>query len=247
MAFDKKRILVAGASSGIGKAVAMRLDELGADVVLLARNEDKLVKTFRQMKNSSQYICYDLEDTEHLEDIMSNMTLNGKLDAYVHCAGICDLKPAKQVTPFDLNKTMSINAFSFFELSRLFCKPKYSNSSAAIVGVSSFAAVTAEPGMSVYAMSKAVMNTQIKVMSKEFVKRRIRINTIMPAQVESKMGENDAPWTVEELDEVKQYQPFGAIPIEQVVNCIEFLLSNEKSGYITGESIAITGGYRSNY
>ena len=239
--------MVVGASSGIGEAVAMRLDELGADLTLIAKNEDKLVKVQQQMAHNSHYICCDFEEVGCLENIMEDITSNGKLDAYVHCAGICDLKPAKQVTPYDLKKMMNVNAFSFFELSRLFCKPQYSNKGAAIVGISSLAAITAEPGMSAYAMSKAAMNTQVKVMSKEFIKRKIRINTIMPAQVESKMGENNAKWTPEELDEVKQYQPFGVIPIKQVVNCIEFLLSNEKAGYITGENIAITGGYRSNY
>lgn len=80
-------------------------------------------------------------------------------------------------------------------------------------------------------------------MAKEFIRRGIRVNAIMPAQVISKMGEKENVWTEEELKNVKEYQPLGAIPIDQIVNSIEFLMSDQKSGYITGECLSITGGY----
>lgn len=245
--FKGKRILVTGASSGIGKAVALRMDKLGASVVLVARREAELSALKQRMENPCRYISYNLADVEHIEEIFAKIVTDGKLDGFVYCAGICNINPIKQVEPHELQELLNINALSFFELSRQFYKAKYSNKGSSIIGISSIAAVTAEPGMCAYAVSKAAMNTQIKIMAKEFVKRRIRVNTIMPAQVESKMGEQDNHWSYEELEEVKTYQPFGAIPIKHVVNCIEFLLSNEKAGYITGECIAITGGYKSNY
>ena len=247
MEFKGKTILVTGASSGIGKAVAVRMDQLGANVILVARKKEALSTLKQKMQNSCKYICYDLADVEHIEDIFVEAAAIGKLDGYVHCAGICNINPIKHVEPQELEKMLNVNALSFFQMSRQFSKAKYSNKGASIVGMSSIAAIAMEPGMCAYAMSKAAINTQIRIMAKEFVKRGIRVNAVMPAQVESKMGVQDNIWTDEELEEVRGYQPLGAIPIEQVVNCIEFLLSDKQAGYITGECIAITGGYRSNY
>lgn len=92
-------------------------------------------------------------------------------------------------------------------------------------------------------MTKEAMNVTVKVLAKEFVKRKIRLNNVLPAQVMSKMACETNDWSEDEIEEVQSFQPLGIIPIEQVVNCITFLLS-EKAKFITGECIAISGGYK---
>ena len=96
--------------------------------------------------------------------------------------------------------------------------------------------------MSAYAMSKEAMNIQVQVLSKEFAKRKIRINTIMPANVMSKMDCENNDWSEEELTVVNSKQPFGIIPIENIVEIIKFLLS-DTARFITGETLSVSAGY----
>lgn len=244
MEFDKKRILITGASSGIGKETAIQMDRLGASTVLVARNEKALSDIKKQMQHPCHYFSYDLLDMENISTLFEKIAEDGKLDGFIHCAGICQITPIKGLELQELVQQMNINTLSFFQMAKLFSMAKYSNKDSSVVAISSIAAYTAEAGMCAYAMSKAALNTEVRVMAKEFIRRRIRINAVMPAQVISKMGEKDNIWAEEELKSVKEYQPLGAIPIDQVVSSIEFLMSNEKAGYITGECLAITGGYK---
>ena len=96
--------------------------------------------------------------------------------------------------------------------------------------------------MSAYAMTKEAMNVQVQVLANEFLKRRIRINTVMPACVKSKMNGVENIWTEEEIMLTEQKQPLGLIPIASVVKLVLFLLSDDAE-YITGETIAMSAGY----
>lgn len=244
MEFEKKRILITGASSGIGKETAIRMDKLGAEIIMIARNKKRLSELQNQLQQPCRCFSYDLSDMENIHNLFEEITKHGKLDGFIHCAGICKITPVKALELEELLQQMNVNAFSFFQIARFFSNAKYSNKSSSIVALSSIAAYTAEAGMCAYTMSKATLNAEIRVMAKEFIKRGIRVNAIMPAQVMSKMGEENNVWEQEELQDVKSYQPLGAIPISQIVNSIEFLMSNERAGYITGECLAITGGYK---
>lgn len=91
-------------------------------------------------------------------------------------------------------------------------------------------------------MTKEAMNVQVQILAKEFLKRKICINTVMPANVMSKMSDDKNEWSEEEIAAVTQKQPLGIIPIENIVNVVQFLLS-EEAKYITGECIGISAGY----
>lgn len=246
MEWKDKTYLIAGASSGIGEAVARRFDALGATVILVARREDKLQKICQSLSENSSYIVYDLRDTNHVNDLLEEVIKkNGKLDGLVYTAGICRVEAIRSVEYEELMQMMQVNTLSFFSLCQYFSKVKYSQKGASIVALSSYAAESVEKGMCGYAMSKAALNTEVSVMAKEFLKRLIRVNAIMPANVLNKMAVEENVWTDEEIEMFNQVQPLGVIPVEQVVNCVEFLIS-DKSSFITGETISISGGYKFN-
>lgn len=235
--------LVTGASSGIGRETAKQLSDNDTTVVLVSRREDALERVQKELTGDSIVIPCDLtvpEQIEHLFEVLSDKQI--KLDGMVYCAGICFTKALKVMDRDDLENMFRINVFGFYEMCRHFQKVKVSNKGATIVGISSYAAITRETGMSAYAMTKEAMNVQVQVLAKEFIKRKIRINTVMPAYVMSKMNEDDNVWTEEEITWAEQKQPFGLIPIESVVKVIRFLMS-EDAAYITGEAIAMNGGY----
>lgn len=238
-----KYYLVTGASSGIGREVAKQISNEDTTVVLVARREDKLKELQLELMGPSVVIPCDLRRRVDIKNVFDELSKKKiKLDGLVYCAGICFVKPIKIMEENELQDMFQINVFAFYEMCRYFSQVSVSNKGACIVGVSSYAAVSKEAGMSAYAMTKESMNIQTQVLAQEFLKRKIRINTVMPAHVMSKMAEDENTWTEEELEIVKCKQPLGIIPIDNVVKVIKFLLSRDAQ-YITGQSISINAGY----
>lgn len=238
-----KYYLVTGASSGIGREVARQISNEDTTVVLVARREDKLKELQLELIGPSVVIPCDLRRSVDIKNVFDELSKKKiKLDGLVYCAGICFVKPIKIMEENELQDMFQINVFAFYEMCRYFSQVSVSNKGACIVGVSSYAAVSKEAGMSAYAMTKESMNVQTQVLAQEFLKRKIRINTVMPAHVMSKMAEDENTWTEEELEIVKCKQPLGIIPIDNVVKVIKFLLSRDAQ-YITGQSISINAGY----
>lgn len=242
---DKKNYLIVGASSGIGKELIINLsNDENVSLIGCARRMSKLDEVQKLVKTDCIMMQCDVRDYNSVEALFERIrSENIKLDGLVYCAGISYVKPLKVMKAGELDEVFRTNVFGFYEMCRQFQSIKISNNGASIVGISSYAAFLQESGLSAYAMTKAAMNVQASVLSKEFTKRQIRINTVMPAIVESKMASEDNEWTEEQLDRVRERQAYGAIPISQVVECIKFLLS-EKSSYITGSSIPIGAGYK---
>ncbi len=235
-----KKVLVTGASSGIGEAVCRYLSGQGYYVVLLARNEERLRKVSGELPNESKVIFYDLKNLENIEQIFERCTIDGKLSGFVHCAGVNRNMPVKMNDVDDMIEVMTINYYSFIELAKYFYKKKYSEQESSIVAVSSIAAQSCDRGENVYSSSKAALNAAVKVMAKEFSKRKFTVNSIMPAYVDTPMLTNLKEQG--NLEELTKGQTLGIMDPIQIAYLIEFLLS-DKSRCITGTNIPITAGY----
>ena len=135
-------------------------------------------------------------------------------------------------------ETMTVNAMSFVEFSKYFIKKKYSNDGASIVAISSNATRSVAAGMCTYTASKAALEAEIQVLSKEIVKRKMRVNGIAPACVRTEMVEN-APFL--SIESIENNQPLGIIEPESVASLTSYLLSDE-ARYITGITVPITAG-----
>ncbi|MCM1232276.1 MAG: SDR family oxidoreductase [Ruminococcus flavefaciens] len=237
----EKAILVTGASSGIGSAVSEYLSERGYFVVLVARNKDRLNQISERLSGGNLIIPYDLSDLEHIEDIFTACKDNGvKLDGLVHCAGINNDIPIRANDVEIMKEVTTVNYYSFVELGKYFNKKKYSNDQASIVAISSSAAESCGKGMCTYAASKSALNASVKVMGKEFLKRRQRVNAILPTFVDTPMAArmDDA---LGDLDNKVAGQPLGLIEPRQIAYLVEFLIS-DKASYITGACIPVSAG-----
>ena len=239
-----KYYLITGASSGIGREVAKQISNAETTVILVARRKDKLEEVQAELSGEGIVIPCDLSKKEEIKKIFDVLEKEKiKLDGLVYCAGVCFVKPIKIMEENELEEIFQINVFAFYDICKYFSQVSVSNKGSCIVGISSYAAISKESGMSAYAMTKEAMNVQTQILAQEFLKRKIRINTVMPAHVMSKMAEDNNEWTEEEIDLVNKKQPLGIIPIENVVQVVKFLLS-EDAKYITGQAIAINAGYR---
>ena len=216
----EKNILITGASSGIGKEISLYLAKQGTTVILIGRNEERLREIKEQIGDKAYtYVC-DLNHTEKIRGIFDFCRENGlKLDGMVHSAGISEPMPVRSVSIQNVEETMRVNCMSFAELGKYFGGKRYSNEQASVVAISSLAATRPVMGQVSYAASKAALNSMVEVMSKEFLKRKIRVNAIMPSYVDTPMVAEGGRFGMNNgIDQM----PLGVIEPIQIAYLTEF-------------------------
>lgn len=238
-----KNILITGASSGIGEAVSRYLSECGYRVVMVARREERLREIAEDLENEPLVIPFDLTRFDEYEIMFNDCREKGiKLDGLVHCAGMGTSMPVKKIrVRQDIQSQMEINAYAFAELGRFFSSKRFSNDGGTVVAISSMASQSCATGHCGYAASKAALNAMVKVMSKEFVRRKIRVNAIMPTYVDTPLLKGDLEDTFDLKGNIERNQVLGIIEPRSLAYLVEFLIS-EKGKYITGALIPVNAG-----
>ena len=241
---EGKRILITGASQGIGAACARLCAEFGAEVVLVARNMDKM-KEIESSLLGKNHVCisYDLHDLTLAEDIFRKATADGKkLDGFIHAAGVAPIVPIRALNMEMIQDIFYINFFSFLILSKFFLRNKYSISGS-IVAISSVAGTVGCPGMSVYGASKGALNAAIKSIALEVAGKGYRANVVSPSNIRTEMLEKMFETISEsERERIESKQPLGLGRPEDVASAVVYLLS-EASSFITGTELIVDGGY----
>lgn len=238
-----KRILVTGASSGIGRETAILLSKLGAKLVLVARNNDKLRETLSKLDGESHsIISFDLLNIENINVMMDEICSEKKLDGFVYSAGIAPVVPIYSINYKRMMEIMTLNYFSFIEIVKFFSKRKYSNGGS-IVAVSSVSSLAGWKGASLYCGSKGALDSSIRALAMELYSKNIRVNSVVPSNINTKMFSELTQFAEQsELDAIISKQPLGLGNPNDVANAIAFLLS-DASRFITGTALIVDGGY----
>lgn len=242
---ENKVIVVTGASSGIGAQCAIDCSKMGAKVVLVARNEERLNETLYEMwENGHRYYCYDLNDIEGIKTLCTNIvTDNGKIDGIIHSAGVEITKPFKFLTTKDYEDVFRLNAISGFELVRQLTSAKNFNKNGGCVLISSITGIIARNGVAAYSASKGALTSAARVFALELAKREIRVNCISPGTILTPLMENYLSTLSEEQRKARiDGFPLGLGKATDVSSTAIFLLS-EASRWITGQNIIVDGGY----
>jgi len=240
---EGKTILVTGASSGIGKGIAVACAKMGAYVIINGRNEEKLKATLSEMPGEGHSIAKG--DLTNQSDIVSIVCDFPKLDGVVHCAGIGHRKMTKMVEESDIEKVMGINYKAPVMLQTALMSMKKLNKAASIVFVASIAYNTPYTGNAIYSSSKGAIVSYAICLSHELANRLIRVNCISPAMVWTGLIMNEGD-TVESLKEDEKTYPLKRYgQPEDIANLAIYLLS-DASSWMTGNNIRITGGLRVN-
>ena len=240
-----KRILVTGATGGIGRETAVQLSKLGATVVITGRNEEKLLQTYEMLESTghSKYIL-DLDEVDAIENIIKTIVEEcGTFDGYAHCAGVAQMRPLKMTRKRNIVDMMNANFFSFIEIVRCITKKNCFSDEGSIVAVSSTASIQGKQSKVCYSSSKAALDASIRCLICDLKKRKIRVNSVMPCWVNTSLYKgylNRYPDTFE-VQEIKEKQYMGVTEPIEVANTIAFLLS-DAAKTITGTSILIDGG-----
>ncbi len=244
--FRGKKVLVAGASSGIGRQISITLNNYGATIIAVARSEDKLQDLVSNLHESNnKYYSADLSATDNIESLVKRITSeNGPLDGFVYSAGISYDRPLSMCKPSVVQQMFSINFFGFYEMVRVLTKKKNYNPGFSIVGISSAAADGANKSQSVYSASKAAMDASIKVIAQEVGPKGIRINTIRPGMINTDMYKRYQSEFGEAGDQLILSRQFlGIGETVDIANAVCFLLS-EKAKFVTGIHMSVDGGFR---
>lgn len=237
---DGKRILVTGASSGIGQSTAIHCAEMGAQVIVTGRNAERLEETYQKLKGDShQQVVSDLSYQTGIESLVEAVD---NLDGVVLCAGQGMSSPFSFNTRSKYDEIFEINFFSPVELLRLLVKKKKINKNASIVFVSSIGGVYVfTNGNSAYGATKAAINSIMKSCALELAPKRIRVNSVNPGMVNTKLIRGGGI-TDEQLEQDVQNYPLKRYgEPEDIAYGIIYLLS-DASSWVTGHSLVIDGG-----
>lgn len=242
---EGKTILVTGASSGIGRRCAIDCAMMGAKVILVARNKERLQETLDMIEgNGHAFYIFDLNGIEEIKDFVNQIVRShGKLDGFIHAAGIEMTKPVKLLTPDDYETVFRINTLSGLELAKHLAGIKSFNQSGSIVFIASITGIIARAGVAAYSASKGALLSASRVMAVEYAKRRIRVNCISPGTILTPLMENYLTALTEEQRQMRiSGFPLGVGKTTDVSSAAVFLLS-DASRWITGQNLVVDGGY----
>lgn len=240
---ENKVILVTGASSGIGRSIAIECSKMGAKVVLTARNKERLEETLGLMENPQKhsFVLADLAVESDVEYLVGS--IDDSLNGIVHCAGFFILKPIQFISEKDINSIMEVNFKAPALLSQKLIRKKLINKGASIVFISSISGVwITTMANSLYSSSKGAVNGLVKGMALELASKSIRVNSVNPGMIDTDIVKNGEV-TKEQLAEDAKRYPLGRYGRpEEVAHAVIYLLS-DASSWVTGSHLLIDGGY----
>lgn len=233
-----KTILVTGASSGIGKEIAISCAKMGAKVVLNGRSKKRLYETASQMGEGHIVLANDLTAFNAIPEMVSDLP---QLNGIVHCAGINELIPAKQVTEADIDRIMAINFKAPVLLQAEILRQKKLLHKASVVFIASIGSDTPIIGNSVYSASKGAIVSYSKSLMLELAPRQIRVNCISPGMIWTNLIEDDSV-TIEQLKEEEKKYPLQRYGQPSDVAGLAVYLLSDASEWMTGSNVRISGG-----
>jgi NAD(P)-dependent dehydrogenase (short-subunit alcohol dehydrogenase family) len=236
----EQRFIVTGASSGIGKGVALSLNNFGATVVAIARREDKL----KELKTEAKYpenICTEVKDlTNDIEGLPVYIKYlkdrYGKFQGMAYCAGLGGLHPLRTVDMETMQKIFSVNYFAPVFMAKGFADKRNNNGrGSSIVCIASAGGVHCDPGMTCYAGSKGALIASMQSIARELAPSGLRVNCVSPTLIATNMaGEIERQYA-------EGKYPFGLGEVSDVANMIVYLLS-EQAKWITAQNYIIDCG-----
>jgi len=215
-----KRILVTGASSGIGRACADLLSQLGAMVVPVSRRSN----------------ACDLSDVASIGSMFAGVLEGGRLDGLVHAAGVMPLMPIGVVDYAETRRAFDVNYFAFLELMKHCSKAKAHNLGFSAVAIASVSSEVGWPAGSVYCGTKGALAASVRSLAIELAPKGMRVNAVSPSNIATPLHEGTPE------DVLADNQPLGLGRPEQVAHAVAFLLS-DAAGFITGVNLPVDGGY----
>lgn len=235
-----KTVLVTGASSGIGQITAIECSKMGAELVVTARNEERLNETYCQLEGEGHVrLLADLTDSDQIQYLLDQLS---EINGLVLCAGKGMTAPFAFCTREKYDDIFNVNYFAPVELLRLMLKKKKITKNGSVVFVSSVGGNGSfNYGNTIYGATKAAINSTMKFCARELADKRIRVNSVNPGMVNTKLIQNGAISEEQLQLDLEKYPLKRYGDPQDIAWGIIYLLS-DASSWVTGHSLVIDGG-----
>ena len=234
-----KTILVTGASSNIGRQIAVKCSEMGAKVIATARNEERLNETLAKMTGEGhRLIASDLSDAEQIPALVEQLP---ELDGVVMCAAVFRTTPIRNNRRKYTEEIFKTNTFANIDLVQLILKNKKIKDGGSILFISSVAAYRPYAGNALYSATKGAINSFCQVLAIEQGNRKIRANCVSPGIIQTDMEVKDWAVTQEELDKEEARFPLGFGHTDDIAYAAVYMMS-DASKWVTGTNMIVDGG-----
>lgn len=243
--FNNKVALITGAGTGIGRAVAQRFADEGAQVLILGRTESTLQETAAANKNI-KYIVADIEKDSDIEKTVQELQNNyGRLDILVNNAGWAPVTPFSQVKMAEYDKVFSINVRALVNIT-LNLLPLLKKSKGNIINMSSVICKNHLPNMSMYAGTKAAVEIFTQIWAKELAQDGVRVNAIGVGSIETPIygkTELSDSGIKEHIDKITKAIPQGHFGKPEDIAAVASFLASDEAKFVTGSIYGIDGGF----
>jgi len=244
--FEGRWIVVTGASSGIGRAVAIELARRGARPILVGRSAERLAETAAALGGADhRQLVIDLARHDLIAAAIAGSTKEiGLLYGLCHAAGVVDTRPLSANTVQSMQSQLDVNVLAGLELARAVCRrDAMLPEGGSILFISSVYGLVGMPGQIGYCATKGALAAAARAMAIELARRRIRVNCLSPGLVMTRMTEEALKkLSPEQGAKLTSAYPLGAGQPEDVARAAVFLLAPD-SAWITGVDLPVDGGY----
>ncbi len=240
-----KTAIITGAGRGIGKAIALKLAEAGADIVPVSRTLDEIeavAEEARRMGRQALPLTMDVTKQDDIDSMVEKAVAKfSKIDILINNAGVTVKKPSEDVTEEDWDRILNTNLKGVFFCAQKVGMQMIKQNKGAIVNMASIASRVAITNSVVYCVSKGGVLQLTRVLAIEWAKHNIRVNAIGPAYIETPLtaGLLNNP---ELLQTIKARTPMGRIGKPDEISEAALFLASDAASYITGEILYIDGG-----
>lgn len=236
---ERKTILVTGASSNIGRKIAVKCSEMGAKMIITARCEERLIETVCAMTGEGhQIITNDLSDAEQIPILVEKLP---ELDGIVMCAAIFRTTPIRNNRRKYTEEMFNTNTFANIDLVQLLLKNKKIKDGGSILFISSVAAYRPYAGNALYSATKGAINSFCQVLAIEQGSKKIRANCISPGIIKRDLKVKEWAVTQEELAKEEARFPLGFGHTEDIAYAAVYMMS-DASRWVTGTNMIVDGG-----